>query len=125
MTLQQKRRKLDMDRRWRANNRDRHLARRKRWRIKHRDALRAEGAARYHRNATHCKQAALEWRAANPERFRSIRRKYGNHIMRELSPVYVKQMIRSGTTLKNCQIPDSVVALATEIIKLKRLCRKP
>jgi hypothetical protein len=123
MTEQQKKQKLETDRRWRANNRQRHLANRKRWRQANRTALRAKGRDCYHRNAAHCKAQALRWRAANPERFRATRRKYGRRIMQELSPVYVKQMIRTGTNLRNRDIPDAVVQLAAQIIKLKRLCR--
>lgn len=98
--------------RWIRNNPERnkaiHRRANRKWRMKHLARARAQ---------------KREWIKNNLLYERKRTRLYQARYCAELHPNYVKHLICKRTTLASAQIPDSLVKLQTQIIKLKRLCK--
>jgi len=93
---------------WYAANRERVAARTKDYRARNKAALAAKFKA---------------WRAANTETHRAVNRRCRERNRAALADDYVRWMLAQNSTLSPKDIPEPLVALQREKLKLKRLCR--
>lgn len=78
-------------------------------------------AAQYRKtHKDHAREACKEWRKNNPEKLK----KWKKNQIEKLSPCYVRKMIYGETNLKAVDIPESLVLLKTEHLKLRRAERE-
>lgn len=70
------------------------------------------------------KVANAEWVKANPNKVREIRRKCLRRSRMEADDRYIKGLLSSKSNLKPSDIPQPLVELKREQLKLKRLCKK-
>lgn len=110
-------------RRWRKNNLEYCRAYHRKWKKAHPEQVKKSLQLWRKHNPEKYKLGCKRWRKQHPDKQREIMRRQAFRDRLKLSPYYVRRLISKRTNLSATQIPDALVKLQTQIIKLKRLCK--
>jgi len=83
-------------------------------------AMKTRNPAMYQRRAAVIKERSAAWAKANPEKRRDICKENMRRQRANLSNGYVRRMLAESIGLNSTQIPESLVTVQRELLKLKR-----
>lgn len=83
-------------------------------------AMKARNPAMYQRRAEVIKERSAAWAKANPDKRRDICKENQRRQRVDLSNAYVRRMLAQSIGLPATQIPEFLVTVQRELIKLKR-----
>jgi len=101
---------------YRARNSDKIKKARAVYRARNPDKIKKRRAAWGARNPDKIKKCKAAWQARNPDKMKKLRAAFAFN----LSDLYVKQVLRVRTTLKNSDIPQELVELKRAHLKIHR-----
>lgn len=78
----------------------------------------------YENNAETVKARAVEWQKANPDKRRDVCRENMARQRAKMSDAYVRRMLAQSVGLKAGSIPQPLVEVQRELLKIKRYLRE-
>lgn len=91
---------------------------------KHREMKNASNRKTWQKNKEEYRKRRTKWDKENPEKKSARQKKYKDKAVRTLSDKYVKQVLVKDSGLKFSAIPDNIVKIKRELIKLKRIIKE-
>lgn len=78
----------------------------------------------YAANAEHVKASAVQWAKDNPDKRGDICRENMARQRQKLNDAYVRRMLAQSIGLKSAEIPQPLVEVQRELLKIKRYIRE-
>ena len=78
----------------------------------------------YAANAEHVKASAVQWAKANPDKRRDVCRENMSRQRQKINNAYVRRMLAQSIGLKAADIPQPLVDVQRELLKIKRHIRE-